>query len=97
VFLRFRGGKGIATTVGVTALIFFQAALISGVLAILLIAFTRYVSLGSLVYVGSLPFFIWFMYHSPALIGLTLIITLMAFVRHRQNIVNLLRGRERKI
>ena len=48
VFLRFRGGKGIATMVGVTATCFFGATLVSGILAILFIVITRYVSLGSL-------------------------------------------------
>jgi glycerol-3-phosphate acyltransferase PlsY len=97
IFLRFRGGKGIATTVGVTALLFFYAALIAGILAILFIVITRYVSLGSLIYTGSIPIMMIFLHHPAIHIWLALIITIFAVIRHRQNIVNLLKGQERKI
>ncbi|MBA4603701.1 glycerol-3-phosphate 1-O-acyltransferase PlsY [Thermoactinomyces sp. AMNI-1] len=97
VFLRFRGGKGIATTVGVAASCFFGATLISGILAILFIAVTRYVSLGSLVLTIFIPIVMWIMNYSGLMIGLMLIITAMAILRHKQNISNLIHGTERKI
>ena len=56
VFLRFRGGKGVATTIGVVMSLVFYAGLISGIIAIILIVFTRFVSLGSLVFTVGLPF-----------------------------------------
>ena len=58
VFLNFRGGKGIATTIGVTALLTFKAALLSGIFAVLAILLTRYVSLGSLLFATLLPILI---------------------------------------
>jgi glycerol-3-phosphate acyltransferase PlsY len=97
VFLRFRGGKGIATMVGVTATCFFGATLVSGILAILFIVITRYVSLGSLVLALFIPVMMWILDYSGILFGLMLVITVMSVWRHRVNIRNLIRGKERKI
>lgn len=58
VFLRFRGGKGIATTFGVTLSLAFVPAIVSAIIAILVIVITRYVSLGSLISISILPFVI---------------------------------------
>ncbi|MGI6125824.1 MAG: glycerol-3-phosphate acyltransferase, partial [Planifilum sp.] len=97
VFLKFRGGKGIATTIGVTALLTFQAALVSGIFAVLAILLTRYVSLGSLVFTTLLPILIGWMDYPPAYFWISLIITLLAYLRHRDNIKRLLQGKEHRI
>ena len=97
IFLRFRGGKGIATTIGVTATLTFLAALIAGIFAILAIVITRYVSLGSLIFAAGLPLMI-FLLDDPTSYGyLSLAITVMAFVRHATNIKRLLQGKESKL
>lgn len=97
VFLGFRGGKGIATTIGVTALLTLAAALISGVAAIIVILLTRYVSLGSLIFAAGLPLMIAFLDYPTPYIYLSLVITLMAFFRHSTNIRRLLTGTESKL
>lgn len=101
VYFRFRGGKGIATTIGIMATLCFFPALCAGIIAILLIVFTRYVSLGSLVFVALTPIsllvfgliqgFDWPIFWS------SLVICLFAFWRHRSNIVKIVQGRENKI
>lgn len=99
IFLRFRGGKGVATTIGVVIALFFYAGLISGVIAIILIVITRFVSLGSLVFTASLPFVLLAFqnYYPPAYLWLSVAMALLAIIRHRKNINSLFQGTERKI
>jgi len=97
VFFGFRGGKGIATTIGAMATLCFLPALFAGIIAILSIVFTRYVSLGSLIFAGLLPFFIFFMGRPHEIVIGSVIIGVFAFIRHRSNIVKLVRGKENKL
>ncbi|WP_044640253.1 glycerol-3-phosphate 1-O-acyltransferase PlsY [Risungbinella massiliensis] len=97
VYLGFRGGKGIATTIGVTVLLSFTAAIIAGVLAILFIVISRYVSLGSLVYTAGVPIGIAFDSYPNTYLYLSLVLTALAVYRHRENLKNLFQGKERKI
>ncbi|MEV5028418.1 glycerol-3-phosphate 1-O-acyltransferase PlsY [Paenibacillus sp. LPE1-1-1.1] len=97
IWFRFKGGKGIATTVGVIATLAFIPALCAGVVAIATIAVTRYVSLGSLLFAALTPLFISIFYFSVPLLCASLLICIFAFVRHRTNIVKLLQGTENKL
>jgi glycerol-3-phosphate acyltransferase PlsY len=97
LFFGFRGGKGIATTVGVMASLCFLPTLFAGLLAILLIVITRYVSLGSLLLTAILPFFIWGMGRPIEVFWASIVVCLFAFLRHRKNIAKLLQGKENKI
>lgn len=97
VYFGFKGGKGIATAIGVTATLCFLPALFAGIIAIGSIFITRYVSLGSLIFTGLLPISIWIMGEPlPVLIG-SLLIAVFSFVRHRTNIMKLIRGQENKL
>lgn len=97
VWFKFKGGKGIATTIGVIATLAFFPALYAGVLAILAIVLTRYVSLGSLIFAGLLPIFIFLFQFTWPLLSAALAIAIFAFVRHRTNIVKLIQGTENKL
>ncbi|MDD9909988.1 MAG: glycerol-3-phosphate 1-O-acyltransferase PlsY [Ahrensia sp.] len=96
VWLRFRGGKGIATFVGLLLAFSWAALLTFAVVWIGMAAITRYSSLAALcatvcstiaIYVADLPMV-------AALFGL---LTLISFVMHRENISRLLAGTESKI
>lgn len=96
VYFGFRGGKGIATTLGVIFYLSPLVFLIAAVVTVILIYLTRYVSLGSLVFVTLAPLLLLF-YYSKEVVLITLIITVFAYIRHYQNIVNLIKGKERKL
>lgn len=97
VYFRFRGGKGIATTIGVMASLAFFPVLYAGIIAILAIALTRYVSLGSLLLVLFTSIFLAIFGNFGPYFWTSLIICVFAFWRHRTNIVKIVQGRENKL
>lgn len=97
VWFRFKGGKGIATTIGVMATLAFWPALYAGIIAIASIVFTRYVSLGSLIFAALMPVFMLILGTAGELLIVSLVICVYAFIRHRTNIVKLIKGQENKL
>lgn len=98
VFFRFKGGKGIATTIGVLFGLHAPSALIVMVTMAIIVYITRYVSLASLIGTLLLPFLIYFFVgHRIYYILFAVVLTLMAWYRHRSNIVRLLNGTESKV
>lgn len=97
IFFRFKGGKGIATTAGVVAILAFWPSLVAGIVAIATIALTRYVSLGSIVFAILLPVSSAVFGESiETVLGMTAIAVLGA-ARHHKNIVKLINGTENKL
>lgn len=97
IFYGFRGGKGIATTVGVALALSPLAFLICTILTIICIAITKYVSVGSLLFVTLFPILIWFFKQDIYVFWITLAIPALAYYRHYSNLVNLWNGTERKL
>ncbi len=99
VFANFRGGKGVATTLGIILAINLDTALIS--LAIFLIVFlmTQYVSLGAIIASILFPFISFFAMHEDAriMIIFSILVSLIVLFSHRKNINRLLRGEENKM
>lgn len=100
VWLRFRGGKGVATGFGVFLVAAPWAALAAiGVFAVML-SITRYVSLSSILGAASFPIFAWFMvsgYRPPFFMAVQVVVALLIILKHRQNIRRLLSGTEHRI
>ena len=96
VWLSFRGGKGIATALGVFIALVPLVALASVILFALVVATTRLVSLGSILAAISIPFFALLLVpkRSPALLAGLTCISLVSILKHHANIVRLLKGTE---
>ena len=96
-WLRFQGGKGIATSAGVLlALVPAGLGISAGVWG-LVIALTRYVSLASITAAVSLPVTVWITGGSPTMLLVTGTLTVLALYKHRSNIRRLLNGTEHRI
>jgi glycerol-3-phosphate acyltransferase PlsY len=99
VFANFRGGKGVATTLGIILAINLDTALIS--LAIFLIVFmlTSYVSLGAIIASVVFPFISFFAMKEDAriMIIFSILVALIVLFSHRKNINRLMRGEENKM
>lgn len=100
IWLRFRGGKGVATGAG-AAIALSPWALVLIPIVIIPIALTRYVSLGSLAgaAAGPIVFIIlaWQDVEPEAYIAFAAIVAVIIWIKHRQNIARLISGTERKL
>ena len=96
VWLKFRGGKGVATYLGVLLGLFWPGALVFAVLWLATAFTTRYSSLSALVAAFVTPIFLWSLGHA-ALASLFAVLTLLLFYTHRENIMRLQAGTEGKI
>jgi glycerol-3-phosphate acyltransferase PlsY len=99
IWLRFRGGKGVATGFGV----FLYAAPLGALAAItvffILVALSRYVSLASILGAASFPFFAWFTVSGPRpafFIAVQIAVASLIIIKHHANIRRLLSGTENR-
>jgi acyl phosphate:glycerol-3-phosphate acyltransferase len=101
IWLRFKGGKGVATAAGSFVALSPRAMLVALVLFVLVVALTRYVSLGSIVAAAAFPLCVWWL--GPAertTVPILLLIaasSLLIILRHKDNIRRLLAGTENRL
>jgi acyl phosphate:glycerol-3-phosphate acyltransferase len=101
VWLRFKGGKGVATALGIFIALCPLAALAAFVLFVLVALFWRYVSLGSLSAAAAMPLLIYFLWapgHAPPVVVTlgTLFASVLIFYKHDGNLQRLVDGTEPK-
>ncbi len=97
VFLKFKGGKGVATGVGVYLAISPPAILISFVIFVIVFIIWKYVSLGSLIGTGVVPVSLYLLKAPPDYIILSVLIAFCVFIKHKDNIKRLMAGMENKV
>ena len=98
IWLKFKGGKGVATTYGVMFFLYpyesFAVTLMSGAVWYAVKTTTRYVSLASMVALLAIPLFFWMLDAPIPFILVSLALAIFSIYRHRSNIDRLMRGVE---
>jgi len=95
VYLGGKGGKGVATGLGVFLYLSPQAIGISLVIFIAAVALSGFVSVGSLLAAGLIPLWLWLFGASPVVITTAAVVALLIWVKHWENIVRLAQGKEK--
>ncbi len=96
IFMKFKGGKAVATTVGVFIVIVPKALLLAAVVFFTVFALTRYVSLSSITGAASLPILVYLLYRDIPYTVFAGIVAFLIIIRHRSNISRLIKGEESK-
>ena len=96
VWLKFKGGKGVATYIGLLIGLYWPAALLFCAIWLAVAAATRYSSLAALIASALTPLGLW-LFGLPNVAALFLLLTVLLWVMHRANITRLLGGSEGKI
>ena len=96
IFLGFRGGKGVATSLGVLGIYSPQTAIFTFIIWLVVVMFTKYSSLGALVSFGLLPINV-LLFDSKEKLFTAILITILIFMRHKDNIQRFIKGTERRM
>jgi len=92
VWLKFKGGKGVATYLGIVISINFYLGLVFGVVWILVFIISKYSSLSSLIATAAIPIYVFFVYENN--VYFYIIMFILIFYTHRQNIKRLINKEE---
>ena len=97
LFLHFKGGKGVATGLGVIAMLMPQTTIVIFLLWLIIVYLTRYVSLASIIAAAGVPLFAWWPNAPAEYIIFGVVAAVFVIYRHKTNIKRLLKGTESKI
>ena len=102
VFFKFKGGKGIATALGILIITNWQIGLICLVFALIIMAASKMVSLGSIMAAVLFPILVLFVPHNAYIVDgnyfiFSLILAAFVIFNHRENVKRLLEGKENKL
>lgn len=95
IFLKFKGGKGVATTIGVFLFLTPKAMVISLIVFLIAVGISNYVSVGSLLATALLPLNIFLLNYPSEYIICSLFLVILIWIKHKDNIKRLLKGEEK--
>ena len=96
IWLKFKGGKGVATTLGVLLAVSWPTGLAACATWLVMAAVFRYSSLAALVALAAAPVYAWWLADGAATV-LAFLLAVLALIRHHENISRLLNGEETRI
>lgn len=99
VFIGFKGGKGVATSIGALLVLYGYITIIPLIITIVCIIITKYVSLGSMIFLVLTPIS-YAVFSKPFEIEffiVSLVLAIIGVIRHKENIKRLIKGNENKI
>lgn len=96
VWLKFKGGKGVATFLGIIFALFWPIGILFAATWLTIALFSRYSSLAALVASAVTPFYLMWLEHWEYC-GIVSILVVLIFITHRENIMRLLQGKESRI
>ncbi|NQU59399.1 MAG: glycerol-3-phosphate 1-O-acyltransferase PlsY [Rhodospirillales bacterium] len=96
VWLKFKGGKGVATTLGVLIAVAWPVGLAACATWLVAAAIFRYSSLSALIALAAAPLYAWLL-GKPGVAVLAALLAVLSIIRHHENITRLLKGEESKI
>ena len=94
IYLKFKGGKGVATALGVFLAVAPMATLVLIALFAVMVLISRIVSLSSILAAVAAPIIFWLFYYPPSVVGMAAFIAVAITWRHRSNIQRLMNGSE---
>jgi glycerol-3-phosphate acyltransferase PlsY len=100
IYVRFKGGKGVATLLGIITAIHPEAAALAAGIFLITFLISKYVSLGAIAAAVAFPFIVIFIFKSqdtPSLIYFSIVMSLLVIYTHRANIDRLLKKEENKM
>jgi len=97
VYIKFKGGKGVATTIGAYAAVSIYPLLISLAIFIAIVIITRYVSLASVTTAFCYPVCAYILKDPLQIVYFSLLVFFLILFQHRENIFRLIKGQERKL
>lgn len=96
-WLKFKGGKGVATFLGVLLGLFWPMFLVAALIWIGMAAVFRYSSLSALIATAATPLLLYAVFHQVQLAEMFLLLTVLLWAKHHENIGRLIKGQESKI
>jgi len=94
LFLKFKGGKGVATSAGVFLALSWVGIVTTLMIFVFVLLISKYISLASLASAVCMPIVLWIYKEPKEIVGFSVMIAMLIIIRHKDNITRLIKGQE---